>query len=492
MSTAAPLKNTAAKSPLVSNSSHAGLLLQRKCSCGKPATSSFSSECGECNKNRLQKKLRIGASNDPLEQEADRVADQVLAAPAHSTVSSAMPSIQRFTGHAAGNLDIAPPIVDHVLSASGSPLDPALQQDMGQSFGHDFSQVRVHTSPAAEQSARDVNAHAYTVGNNIVFGAGQFSPRSNAGQRLLAHELAHVLQQQPMGAVTVQAQFMQRRECKSDRKCSESENCAKPDADEKGDGSESKWHSLTVNVDVEADDFESALMSSQLGHTHVRFAESNGTQYSYGFYPSSDIPNENKRSVPGCVNHPDTKHDVCTDRTVTFFLKKEQYLSGLEYAQKTCQTGHFYGIDSSKVSYTCTTFAANVAKAAGKNLPSSASKPTTIYYQPVPSIDNPNTLNENLEAQNSGMGTDDEVLRAIEIWGENMLKSFHHQEKSRWIRMLLEGWISDRDVDAVVKVANATSASDLTKIRAEVDSSVKGMNTSAQRKRARTALGFKG
>ncbi|CAH1388056.1 eCIS core domain-containing protein [Candidatus Nitrotoga sp. M5] len=203
MSTAAPLKNTAAKSPLVSNSSHAGLLLQRKCSCGKPATSSFSSECGECNKNRLQKKLRIGASNDPLEQEADRVADQVLAAPAHSTVSSAMPSIQRFTGHAAGNLDIAPPIVDHVLSASGSPLDPALQQDMGQRFGHDFSQVRVHTGLAAEQSARDVNAHAYTVGNNIVFGADRFVPGSHEGKRLLAHELTHVVQQSGLDRIRV-------------------------------------------------------------------------------------------------------------------------------------------------------------------------------------------------------------------------------------------------------------------------------------------------
>ena len=492
MSTAAPLQNTAARSPLVGKSSHTGLLLQRKCACGgsASASSSLSGECAECGKKKLQRKLSIGASNDPLEQEADRFADQVLAAPAHSEVSGTPPHIQRFTGQSFGQAETAPASVDRVLAASGRPLDPALQQDMGQRFGHDFSQVRVHTGAAAEQSARDVNAHAYTVGHNIVFGAGQFSPGSNEGQRLLAHELAHVLQQQPMGAVTVQAQFLQRRECKSDRKCSESENCAKPDANEKGDGSESKWHSLTVNVDIEADDFESALMSKQLGHTHVRFAESNGTQYSYGFYPSGEIPNENKRSVAGCVNHPDTKHDVCTDRAVTFPLKKEQYLSGLQYAQETCRTGHFYGIDSSKVSYTCTTFAANVAKAVGKNLPSSASKPTTIYYQSVPSIDNPNTLNENLKTQSSGMGTDDEVLTAIEMWGENMLKRFHHQEKSRWIRMLLEGWISDRDINAVVKVANNTSASDLTKIRAAVDSFVKGMNSSAQQKRVRSALGY--
>ena len=195
MSTAAPLQNKAAKSPLVGKSSHAKLLLQRKCACGNSASSSLSSVCGECNKKRLQKKLSIGASNDPLEQEADRVADQVLAAPAHSTVSAAIPSIQRFMGQATGNLDAAPPSVDQVLSGSGKPLDSALQQSMEQRFGHDFSQVRVHTGLAAEQSARDVNAHAYTVGHNIVFGADQFVPGSHEGQRLLAHELTHVVQQ---------------------------------------------------------------------------------------------------------------------------------------------------------------------------------------------------------------------------------------------------------------------------------------------------------
>jgi Domain of unknown function (DUF4157) len=63
--------------------------------------------------------------------------------------------------------------------------------------------VRVHTSPAAEQSARDVNARAYTVGNNLVFGAGEFKPDTRQGRRLLAHELTHVAQQSPSGANVV-------------------------------------------------------------------------------------------------------------------------------------------------------------------------------------------------------------------------------------------------------------------------------------------------
>jgi len=67
---------------------------------------------------------------------------------------------------------------------------------MEQRFGHDFSKVRVHTGSSAEQSAREVNANAYTVGHNIVFGKNQYAPGMYAGRWLIAHELAHVLQQQ--------------------------------------------------------------------------------------------------------------------------------------------------------------------------------------------------------------------------------------------------------------------------------------------------------
>lgn len=82
-----------------------------------------------------------------------------------------------------------------MLAGSGRPLEPALRQDMEQRFGYDFSRVRVHSGRVAEQSAQEVNAHAYTVGHNIVFGAGRFVPASHDGRRLMAHELTHVLQQ---------------------------------------------------------------------------------------------------------------------------------------------------------------------------------------------------------------------------------------------------------------------------------------------------------
>jgi len=166
-------------------------LLQCKegqCACG--------GGCPRCQqKQALQTKLAVGQPGDVYEQEADRIADQVLAAPANPAVSNAAPRIQRYSGQATGDTGTAPASVDRVLASTGRPLEPALQQDMGQRFGHDFSRVRVHSDAAGEQSAQDVNAHAYTVGHNVVFGAGQFAPETHAGKRLLAHELVHIVQQ---------------------------------------------------------------------------------------------------------------------------------------------------------------------------------------------------------------------------------------------------------------------------------------------------------
>jgi Domain of unknown function (DUF4157) len=177
--------------------------LQRKCACGNHKGAG--GECAECasKEGGLQRKLTIGASNDPLELEADRVADEVLAASAHLGVSSATPRIQRYTAQPTGDIDAAPTSVDRVLSSAGRPLEPAIQQEMGQSFGHDFSRVRVHTSAQAEQSSRDVNANAYTVGHKVVFGLGQFAPRTQTGRRLLAHELTHVVQQTEANASVI-------------------------------------------------------------------------------------------------------------------------------------------------------------------------------------------------------------------------------------------------------------------------------------------------
>jgi hypothetical protein len=176
-------------------------LLQRKCTaCGQHTIAG--GICGSCEQRQgmMQRKLMIGASNDPQEVEADRVADQVMAGPEHPPVGGAPVRIQRFTEQGSGQMDRAPASVERVIASSGRPLEPAIQQDMEQRFGQDFSRVRVYLDAQAQQSARDVNAHAYTVGNAIVFGSDRYAPETNHGRRLIAHELTHVLQQKCAGS----------------------------------------------------------------------------------------------------------------------------------------------------------------------------------------------------------------------------------------------------------------------------------------------------
>ena len=152
----------------------------------------------------LQSKLNVNDSGDIYEQEADRVADQVLTGPAHHEVTSAPPRIQRFSGQAQVKVDEAPASVHQALGSAGRPLEPVLLHDMERRFGEDFSSVRVHTGAAAEQSTDDVNAYAYTVGHHIVLGADGFAAETHERRRVIAHELTHVVQQSSTDISTYQ------------------------------------------------------------------------------------------------------------------------------------------------------------------------------------------------------------------------------------------------------------------------------------------------
>ena len=92
-----------------------------------------------------------------------------------------------------------PPIVNEVLNSSGQPLDKSIKEFFEPRFGFDFSHVRVHGNSKAAESADAVDALAYAVSNNVVFGQGRYSPNTPAGKKLLAHELAHVVQQEQSG-----------------------------------------------------------------------------------------------------------------------------------------------------------------------------------------------------------------------------------------------------------------------------------------------------
>lgn len=162
---------------------------------------------------RIQPKLTVYHQNDRYEQEADRVADQVMRMPAPQTRPACpcggwCPRCKKDdTGHNPTNqhanvLQLSdareasvPPVVQAVLSSSGRPLDPQTQTVMESRFGHDFSHIRLHTDKNAAESARSISARAYTVGSDIVFGRGNYRPGTNEGDRLIAHELTHVLQQ---------------------------------------------------------------------------------------------------------------------------------------------------------------------------------------------------------------------------------------------------------------------------------------------------------
>ena len=158
----------------------------------------------------VQPKLRIGPVDDPLEREADRAADAVMAGDRVPPLNSASSHPQRKCAECAKEDErmlqrkqagpaptpvYAPSIVQTVLSSPGEPLDATIRAYFEPRFGRDFSGVRVHRDGSAARSADILGAHAYTTRQHVVFGAGQFMPGSTVGNRLIAHELGHTIQQ---------------------------------------------------------------------------------------------------------------------------------------------------------------------------------------------------------------------------------------------------------------------------------------------------------
>jgi len=143
-------------------------------------------------------KLAISQPADPLEQEADRAASQVMqkAIPENDLIPPGVSRhVPRHEIEPAESTIEAESLVRSEIASGGAPLSAMTRREMESMFGHDFSQVRIHADSASAESARSVNALAYTVGSDIVFGAGRYAPGTRDGDRLLAHELTHVVQQ---------------------------------------------------------------------------------------------------------------------------------------------------------------------------------------------------------------------------------------------------------------------------------------------------------
>jgi hypothetical protein len=142
----------------------------------------------------VQASLKVGAVDDPLEHEADRFADQIAWSSSNSTAVDAAGPTRSATAATSASAP-APQALDQVLGSHGEGLESGLRGEMEQHFHYDFSRVRVHRDAAAEASAQQLNANAYTVGDDIAFAPGTFSPATPQGRRLIAHELTHVVQQ---------------------------------------------------------------------------------------------------------------------------------------------------------------------------------------------------------------------------------------------------------------------------------------------------------
>jgi hypothetical protein len=143
----------------------------------------------------IQAKLKVGAVNDPLEYEADRLAGQVMRMPQPAvSISSAQPKLRAAATGDPLERGRAAPSPDS-FRGRGDPLPVPVRGFFEQRLDYDFGGVRVHHGPDASESALSLGARAYTYGRDIVFGAGEYSPGSGQAKQLLAHELAHVVQQ---------------------------------------------------------------------------------------------------------------------------------------------------------------------------------------------------------------------------------------------------------------------------------------------------------
>ncbi len=194
-----------------------------------------------------QAKLTVGRPNDKYEQEADRVADQVVRM-SDTDVAQRVESgtvqpmkIQRVCSECEEEMAQRKPEEEEEdmllakempgqtqkvtlglesringLKADGQPLDLATRSYFESRFGHDFNHVRVHTDSTSADTAKSIHARAFTMGNHVVMGSGEYQPQSSVGRRLLSHELTHIVQQ---GDVTAGQSIIQRNgESESERK----------------------------------------------------------------------------------------------------------------------------------------------------------------------------------------------------------------------------------------------------------------------------------
>jgi len=176
----------------------------------------------------IQAKLTIGQPNDKYEQEADKVADEIMRMPEPNIqtkprAEQVTPLVQRQskteeeellqTKSTGETLQVTSSLESKInaLEGGGEALSKETRAFFEPRFGKDFSKVRVHNNANAHQLAQSINAKAFTRGNNVVFGNGEYSPNSSSGKRLLGHELTHTIQQNQSKSKFINNKVIQRQ-----------------------------------------------------------------------------------------------------------------------------------------------------------------------------------------------------------------------------------------------------------------------------------------
>jgi Domain of unknown function (DUF4157) len=291
-----------------------------------------------------------------------------------------------------------------------SAVNPGLIRKLESAFAADFSRVRISSdASAAEVTARN-DAGAVTLGDSIALSPLLNFRTDRERLRALSHEFAHV-QQQRNGkhqagphaserAIEVEAEAAARhvveggtpppvREswpagmpargrfgcgsprvgrsgesaapaaCSGTGSCATGTACAVPDRG--GNGASTSWQ-LVLHIDIEAPTSQVGINTP--GHAWIELTESNGTAYTYGFYPGGMVNPFTERAAP-CMRHPDRAHEPCRDRSLTFPVSQQQYQRALDQAIYYCQHPSDYNIRT----HNCTSFAVDVLGYAGVRVP---------------------------------------------------------------------------------------------------------------------------
>ena len=373
----------------------------------------------------FQPKLSINAPNDIYEQEADAVAEKVVQSKSIQQSDTffkpvSISSIQRKCAHCEeeeklqrkevnqNKTETSNELEHYVggLNNSGNALPSDSKTFFESRMGYDFSNVKIHTDSVAAKSAQSINAHAYTTGNNIVFNQNQFQPGTTNGDKLIAHELTHVVQQNNF----ISRDFKDSEEfCGGAWTCSTAKGCLEPDNPQDGpfesdiyaEDSDMGFY-ITANIDIEEKSLDDIDSDGNVGHTFIKFEDSNGAEYTYGFYPNKKYPTPDpsgvlgSRTAPGCVVHPDLTHSSCVDYEETFEVNRGAFNAALNKAQASCAVTPQYHI----LTYNCTTWANDIIVESGNSLPNMRGTKYIPFAGDV-QVDNPNTLYDSLQERDN-------------------------------------------------------------------------------------------